>query len=212
MATATPLASSSSLGNLIQNNNNDNEQTNDTNNQKYYFNYIKNENKNCGENNILEHSASNNNIAALRRSSVSAFASPKNVEEEIGNNDNFHHPLLSPLSINFQSTTNQEMGTNVGIKRPLSSLASLPPNLNGGVITATNNNTNNILMPKTPTQLIPPPPSINQTNIASSNFATMSTNSGLSNGNQMFAMMQALNNFRSRQTTAAKYPFIKTFN
>nr|CAD2179984.1 unnamed protein product [Meloidogyne enterolobii] len=209
MATATPLASSSSLGNLIQNNN-DNEQTNDTNNQKYYFNYIKNENKNCGENNILEHSASNNNIAALRRSSVSAFASPKNGEEEIGNNDNFHHPLLSPLSINFQSTTNQvttnpnnifnnkkEMSTNVGIKRPLSSLASLPPNLNGGVITATNNN--NILMPKTPTQLIPPPPSINQTNIASSNFATISNNSGLSNGNQMFAMMQALNNFRSRQ-------------
>ncbi|CAK5114314.1 unnamed protein product [Meloidogyne enterolobii] len=132
MATATPLASSSSLGNLIQNNN-DTEQTNDTNNQKYYFNYIKNENKNCGENNILEHSASNNNIAALRRSSVSAFASPKNGEEEIGNDDNFHHPLLSPLSINFQSATNQvttnpnnifnnkkEMSTNVGIKRPLS--------------------------------------------------------------------------------------------
>uniref|UniRef100_A0A915M547 Uncharacterized protein n=1 Tax=Meloidogyne javanica TaxID=6303 RepID=A0A915M547_MELJA len=54
-------------------------------------------------------------------------------------------------------------------------------------------------MPKTPTQLIPPPPSINQTNIASSNFATMNTNSGLANGNQVFAMMQALNNFRSRQ-------------
>uniref|UniRef100_A0A1I8BN10 Uncharacterized protein n=1 Tax=Meloidogyne hapla TaxID=6305 RepID=A0A1I8BN10_MELHA len=181
MAAATPLASSSSLGNLIQNNNEEEILIND-------FNYIKN--------NILTNSSSN--IPSLRRSSISAFTSPKN---EIGNNNNFQH-LLSPLSINFQQTnevppTNSNIFKNkkdkIGIKRPLSSLSSLPPNS----ITAKNNT--NTLIPKiTNLQQQQFISSINQ-QISFSSSAAMNNNSELSNSNQMIAMMQALNNFRSRQ-------------
>ena len=85
MAAAEPLTGSSSLGSLIQNNNNNKGDTPscDNHHETCCFDYVQRENdsKNNSEH-ISTHS--NASVAALRRSSVSAFASPKN---EATNND-----------------------------------------------------------------------------------------------------------------------------